>query len=114
VIALAFATVGYSLMGQIDDPFGTNAIYAAIVLGIGEISVIVAAGTLMGQEARPEIRGAIVGVFGITGGLGIMAVSFAGGILFDQVGRTAPFIMMGILNGLLMLVALLMWFRQRP
>ncbi len=105
-IGLSIAAVGYFWMGQVEDPFGSGLLPAAILLGIGEISVIVSANALMGQEATPSIRGAIVGVFGLMGGLGIIAATAAGGVVFDQIGRTAPFTMMAVLNASLMLVAL--------
>jgi MFS family permease len=112
-IALAIASSGYFVMGQVADPFSSALLPAAILLGMGETSVIVGAGTLMGQEATPNIRGAIVGVFGLMGGLGIMLAMAAGGILFDTVGRTAPFTMMGVMNATLMLAALVVRVRDR-
>jgi MFS family permease len=112
-IALALASAGYFAMGQVSDPFGSELLPAAILLGIGETSVIVGAGTLMGQEATPKIRGAIVGVYGLMGGLGIMAAMAVGGIVFDNIARTAPFTMMGIMNAVLMLVALVVRLRSR-
>jgi MFS family permease len=105
-IALTLASIGYFTMGTVTDPFGSQMLPAAILLGIGETSVIVGAGTLMGQEAVPGIRGAIVGVYGLMGGIGIMAAMAVGGIVFDEIGRTAPFTMMAFANGTLMLIAL--------
>jgi MFS family permease len=112
-IALMLASAGYFVMGQVADPFSSALLPAAILLGIGETSVIVGAGTLMGQEATPSIRGAIVGVFGLMGGLGIMLAMAAGGIAFDNIGRTAPFTMMGIMNAALMLAALIVRARAK-
>jgi hypothetical protein len=57
-------------------------------------------------------RGAIVGVFGLMGGLGIVVAMAGGGLAFDNIGRTAPFTMMAIMNAMLMLVALVV--RGRP
>lgn len=105
-IALGLAAAGYFAMGQVSDPFGNSLLPAAILLGIGEVSVIVGAGTLMGQEAKPSIRGAIVGVYGLMGGLGIMAAMAVGGLVFDNIARTGPFTMMAAANALLMLAAL--------
>jgi MFS family permease len=105
-IALALATVAYSLVGQVTDPFAGSMIPVAILLGIGEVSVIVGGGALLGQEAQSSLRGAIVGVFSLMGGVGIIIVSGVGGVIFDSVGRTAPFTMMGIVNGLLLILAL--------
>ncbi len=111
-IGLVLAGAGYIYMSMIADPF-TPAIYpAGVLLGMGETGVIVSVGALLGQEARGEYRGAIVGVFGQLGGLGILVTSLSGGYLFDGVGRTAPFFMMGLLNLVLMVAALLVYFSK--
>jgi predicted MFS family arabinose efflux permease len=73
---------------------------------MGETGVIVSVGALLGQESHSPYRGSIVGVFGLLGGLGILVTTFMGGQLFDGIGRTAPFVMMGIMNLLLMVAAL--------
>lgn len=105
-VALGLATAGYSLMGQVDDPFGPFMIPVCILLGMGEVAVIVSGGALLGQEASARQRGAIIGVFNLMGAIGIMVAGTAGGIVFDKIGSTAPFAMMGVLNGVLLLPAL--------
>lgn len=109
-IGLAIAGSGYVFMSLVPDPFGPVMYPAAVLLGMGETSVIVTAGALLGQEATDTKRGSIVGVFGLIGGIGILGTTFAGGQLFDLVGRTAPFMMMGLLNFALMAAAL--WVRR--
>jgi MFS family permease len=110
-LGLFIAAIGYTLMGTVADPFGSNIYLMCVILGIGEISVIISAGALLGQQAPQKIRGAVVGVFGLVGGIGILFASKVGGEVFDNVSRTAPFVMMGILNAALMLFAL--WVRLR-
>ena len=104
-IALTLATVGYLWIGQIDDPFGVAVIPAAIALGIGEVSVLVAAGALVGQESTPVNRGVVIGIYGLMGGLGILFATLVGGQVFDRIGQTAPFTMMGLMNFLLLAAA---------
>lgn len=106
-IALALATAGYGLMGMVEDPFGPLMIPVCILLGMGEVSVIVGGGALLGQEASARSRGAIIGVFNLMGAVGIMVAGFAGGKVFDIIGRTAPFTMMAILNGVFLVLALI-------
>ena len=106
-IALTLATVGYLWIGQIDDPFGAAVIPAAIALGIGEISVLVAAGSLVGQESTPVNRGVVIGIYGLMGGLGILFATLVGGQVFDRIGQTAPFTMMGFMNFALLAAALM-------
>jgi len=112
-IALALATVGYSMIGFVGNPLGSAMIPAAVLMGMGEISVLIAAGAVLGQEARPNIRGAVVGVFGLLGGVGILFATFIGGLVFDNIGKTAPFVMMGILNFLLLAFAVIVRFRGK-
>lgn len=106
-VALALAGAGYLLLGNVADPFAKAFIPVALMVGIGEVSVIVAAGALLGQEARPDLRGSIVGFYSAVGGVGILFATGVGGIIFDQIGRTAPFTLMGILNVVLLALALL-------
>ncbi|MFQ5634807.1 MAG: MFS transporter [Gammaproteobacteria bacterium] len=110
-VGLALACAGYTLMGVAADPFDGTMIAIAVLLGIGEISVIVSAGALLGQEAGVRRRGAVVGAFNLMGGIGIMTVGFGGGLIYDAFGRSAPFTVMGILNGALLLIGL--FVRQR-
>ena len=105
-IGVTIAGSGYLLMSQVPDPFGPWMYPAAVLLGMGETAVIVSAGALLGQEATPRYRGSIVGVYSLIGGFGILATTFVGGQLFDQIGRTAPFAMMGLANFVLLAAAL--------
>jgi MFS family permease len=98
-IAFGIATVGYFALGQISDPFGSNLILIACVLaGMGEASVMIAGAVLVGQEAPAASRGAVLGTFSLFGALGIMVLTYAGGVMFDKIGPTAPFMMMGWVN----------------
>ena len=110
-LGLAIATVGYSGMGLIADPFSGSAIPVAMLLGMGEISVLIAAGVLVGQDAPIQIRGTIIGVFAIMGSAGITFATFVGGIAFDRIAPSAPFVMMGLLNGALLIAAV--WLRRK-
>jgi MFS family permease len=105
-IGLALAGAGYLGMSQVPDPFGPFIYPAGLLLGMGETGVIVSVGALLGQESNSPYRGSIVGVFGLFGGLGILVTTLLGGQLFDGIGRTAPFVMMGLMNFALMGAAL--------
>ncbi len=110
-VALALAAAGYVLLGSVEDPFARDFVPIAIFVGMGEVSVIVASGALLGQEAPSEHRGPIVGFYNAVGGIGILFATFVGGLVFDRIGGTAPFTMMGVLNAVLLLLAL--WTRLR-
>lgn len=107
-VAFGLATIGYFALGQIDDPFGKTILIACVLAGMGESSVLIAGGTLIGQEAPAKARGAVLGTYSLMGAAGIMILTFVGGFLFDKVGKTAPFIMMGCINLAVLTAALLL------
>jgi len=110
-IALAMAAISYIAMGLFADPFDGSMIPYAVLVGAGEIGVIVATGALLGQEAGWKSRGAVIGASNLIGAIGMMTVGYFGGIIYDGIGRTAPFTVMGVLNGCLLIVALFVRYR---
>ena len=113
-VAMGLACIGYFTIGSVADPFNMAiAIPATMMLGVGEISAVVAGNALLGQEAPPRIRGAAAGVFSLAGTFGILTATLVGGEVFDRIAYTAPFTMMAIVNGLVVVAALLVRARGR-
>lgn len=111
IIAFGTSAVGYAGMGLIGDPYhSVMLIPICIILGCGETWNVVAGGTLIGQEAPARIRGSILGVFNLFGAVGIAVCVGAAGYLFDHWYRNAPFLMMGLINGCIMLFAVYVRF----
>lgn len=104
ILAIVLSIIGYGWMGLIPDPTAPAAFGAAALLGIGQASGILASQVLIGQEAPGAIRGAVIGMVGFFGALGILAISKVGGWAFDEWMPGAPFLIMAIAN-----VALLMF-----
>ena len=109
-LALSFAMVlagcGYLAVGLIPDPLGPLMYGAAVLMGIGEMSGISASQSLIGQEAPEHGRGAVIGAFSFCGALGILMAAKLGGYLFDNWMQSGPFVMMGCVNCLLIVFAL--------
>ncbi len=105
-VAFGLATVGYLALGQIDDPFGPMMLGVCVLAGMGESSAMTAGGVLIGQEAPARSRGAVLGTYSLMGAAGIMVLTFIGGIIFDEIGKTAPFTMMGCINLVILVAAL--------
>ncbi len=105
-IAMGLAAVGYLSLGAIADPTQNVMYLAAIILGMGEVNAVLAAQALIAQEAPKEHRGAIIGVFGFFGAIGILSAAKVGGFLFDTWMPAGPFVMMGIANAVLLCIAL--------
>jgi MFS family permease len=112
IIATALSIAGYGWMGFTPDPaMGGAAFGAAAMLGIGQASGILASQVLIAQEAPSAIRGAVIGMVGFFGALGILAISKIGGYTFDEWRPGSPFIIMAGANVLLLAFAI--WVRSR-
>ena len=109
VVASALACGSYLWFGLVDDPFQPAMYVAAVFLGVGEMSGILASQALIGQVAPERGRGAVIGVFTLCGSLGIFFAAIVGGTLFDAWRPSAPYVVMGAVSGLLCLLALRTW-----
>ena len=107
-LALLSAALGYGVMGLIPDPLGVWMYPAGVLLGIGQLSVVSASQTLIGQEAPRAVRGSVVGTFSICGAAGILFITSVGGRMYDAIAPWAPFVLIGLVNGVLGLAALSM------
>jgi MFS family permease len=106
-LAMLLAAIGYTSMGLITSPLDDSALPFFVILAIGQGSAIIASVTLVGQEASPEERGTVVATNGWFGAVGILIASLLGGILFDRIGPSAPFVMIGLFQVVVFLFAVL-------
>jgi MFS family permease len=103
VIAMVVASVGYFAGGFIDDPRSPTLIPAVILLGLGQVSAIVASQVVLGREAPKDVRGAVFGLASVAASAGILFANFAGGQLYDLIGHAAPFFLIAGINFCIML-----------
>ena len=96
VIATIFAAIGYSSLFLIENPFGTNMKFALILVGFGEIAGVITSQVLIAKFAPKEVRGSVIGFFGLCGAIGIMTAFGIGGYVFDHWKESAPFLLFGI------------------
>ncbi|KAF4121137.1 Major Facilitator Superfamily, partial [Geosmithia morbida] len=57
---------------------------------------------------RTRLKGSIAGVYSLCGGAAILILTKLGGYMFDRVSTGAPFYMMALFNGVLLVVSLLL------
>lgn len=105
IIAIVISIAGYGWVGITADPLQAAAVPALIVLGIGQASGILGTQVLIGQEAPGAIRGAVIGMVGFCGAVGILAISKLGGFAFDHWTPGAPFLIMALANAALLIFA---------
>ncbi|MCC7258896.1 MAG: MFS transporter [Gammaproteobacteria bacterium] len=111
IVCMSLAAVGFLFTDLVDDPLARDNLGYFVLLGIGQISAFAASATLIGQEAPRESRGAVVGLFNMSGAVGILFCTAVGGRLFDAIGPHAVFEMVGTIT--LAVVALGLWVRWR-
>jgi MFS family permease len=102
IIAFTLATVGYAWVGITADITAKTALPVLIVLGGGQMLAFLASQMLLAGEAPKAIRGSVFGLQGFFGALGILVMSSLGGRLFDAINPGAPFVLMAVANGLIL------------
>ena len=113
--ALFLGAVGYTLLGLQDQPFAPLGYAGSVLVGIGQMSVILSVTGLLGQETPLNVRGSVIGLAGLCGSLGILATSLAGGYLFDYWKISGPIILVGAANLAAFAFAFVVWLRSgRP
>lgn len=106
--ALALGLITYSVPYILGVTLGWPLYLCVLAIGLSESGTIVCAQTMLGQQSPPDLRGSAMGVFIMLGTVGVIAVNVAAGFLFDILGPTAPFALVGALNGVFFFVALAM------
>jgi MFS family permease len=98
--------LGYIAGGFVGDPSSQWITLVAVLLGMGQISAIIASQTVLGQEAPQDVRGAVFGLAGIFASCGILFTTAVGGWLYDVVGKGTPFFLIGAVNVAIMVFGL--------
>ncbi len=106
-IAMVLASIGYLSTMLLDSPIEGPGMIVFIILAIGQVSALITSQGLIGQESPPKERGAVVGMFTLWGGVGVLFATWAGGRLFDSWAPYAPFVIMGVANIILFVAAVI-------
>jgi MFS family permease len=105
-LAMVLAGAGYFSLFLIDDPLGSQMHFAAILVGMGEMSANLASLTLIGSVAPIKGRGAVIGMFSLCGAIGILLIAKLGGTLSGLYGSIAPFMLVACANMVVLVLAL--------
>ncbi|MEO8225696.1 MAG: MFS transporter, partial [Gammaproteobacteria bacterium] len=109
-VALLIAGIGYVLLGFQEHPFGPLGYFGAVLVGIGQMSVILTVTGLLGQETPIDVRGSVIGFAGLCGAVGILATSLAGGYVYKWM-ISGPIILTGIANLAVFILAIWVWLK---
>ena len=116
VVCMTCGALGYAAMYFVDEttmfttsgfPLSTQAAVLFGILGIGQISAFLGATILVSHEAPKLKRGVVIGMFNIFGAIGIFIAVAIGGTLFDVLGGYGPFVLVGGMNAIVALLAII-------
>ncbi len=107
-VAAFIGVIAYGVMGFITDPLGKGLMLAMILLAVAQIFGIIASQVFITQQARPEIRGSVIGFFGVCGALAQIILAYIGGFMFDKWSPNAPFVLVAILNVILLILCIVL------
>ena len=113
-ITLLVAFAGYGGTYFVTDPFGGLMIALMVLVGLSEVGCIITSGVLIAQQAPVRIRGSVIGIFNLTGAVGILVASKVGGYLFDYWKAAGPFVFFGLVALAVLVWAVLVGRRIRP
>ncbi|QFU76487.1 MFS transporter [Halioglobus maricola] len=111
-VTLAIGAVGYGSTYFVDDPFSLGTIACLILIGMAEVGCIITSGVLIAEQAPDRLRGSIVGLFTLSGAIGILIASVVGGYLFDHWLKTGPFVFFGAISALVCVWAIAVRMRH--
>ena len=97
-IASGLAAAVYLSIFLVEDPTAPWVLGLLAIMGVAEISAFVSSQALVGESAAANRRGAIIGLFGVAGAIGILVGTAGGGWLFANFGPSTPFVLFGCLN----------------
>ena len=102
---LLLSGVGFLLMGVIVNPYDWYILVPTTLIAVGQAGCLVVPQVMTIDLAPKTIRGSVLGVFNVVGGIGIAFFVQIGGVLYDKVGPHAPFVFIGIVNMVLVCYA---------
>jgi len=96
---------GYNLSGQL---YGAQSSGVQVSAGAVETAPLVASlpPSTKQSKSRSHLKGSIAGVYSLSGGAAILLLTKLGGYLFDSLSVGAPFYMMAVFNGILLIVGI--------
>ncbi len=97
IASMGITGIGYCAALLIDNPFAPLGYAVAMLIGVGQISAVITSQVLVQEQAPLSIRGSVLGMFGLFGGIGIMIALGVGGVLFDGWRPAGPFVLFGVI-----------------
>ncbi|MCY3988652.1 MAG: MFS transporter [Gammaproteobacteria bacterium] len=109
VLSLALSVVAYGALYFVESPLDLRMLPLFALLGAAMAGAIMSSMALVGQEAPPRERGAVIGLLSVFGSVGIILAAGVGGALFSASTPWAPFLLMAGAQAVLLVWGALVW-----
>ncbi len=109
VLSTAMAIIAYGSMYFVETPLDLRMLPLFALLGASMASGMMSSMALVGQEAPPAKRGAVIGLLSLFGSAGIILAATYGGELFSAATPWAPFVLIAGAQAVLFVFAVVIW-----
>ncbi len=109
VLSMAISIVAYGSMYFVESPLDLRMLPLFALLGAAMASGMMSSMALVGQEAPPAKRGAVIGLLSMFGSAGIILAALYGGELFSAATPWAPFLLIAGAQTVVIVVAIVIW-----
>lgn len=109
VLSISMSIVAYGSMYFVETPLDLRMLPLFALLGASMASGMMSTAALVGQEAPPAKRGAVIGLLSLFGSAGIILAATYGGELFSAATPWAPFLLIAGAQAVVLVVALVVW-----
>ncbi|MCU0240425.1 MAG: MFS transporter [Pyrinomonadaceae bacterium] len=92
----------------VETPLENTVLYLMVLVGIAQISGVITSQVLVAQQAPPNIRGSVIGFFGICGASAQILLNWLGGMLYSNWSPQMAFVLVGSLNFALVVLCIVM------
>ncbi len=109
VLSTAMSMVAYGLMYFVETPLDLRMLPLFALVGASMAGGMMSSMALVGQEAPPAKRGAVIGLLSLFGSAGIILAANYGGELFSAATPWAPFLLIAGAQAVLFVFAVIVW-----
>lgn len=107
-LASLIGTISWCAFYFIESPLEQSVLYLMVLVGIAQISGVISSQVLVAQQAPSEIRGSVIGFFGLCGAFAQILLNWLGGKLYSGWSPQMAFVLVGLLNFLLVIMCFVM------
>lgn len=108
MIAAIIGFIGYCSAIFVTNPLGSEMFLIVNLFSIAQVFGVITSQVLVSQLAPKEIRGSVIGVFGLFGSVCQIIMGIVGGYLFRHLSPASPFVIVGLMNLALFIAALIL------